>query len=451
MSPGFPGAQLSYSYWPCASPPALMLRKTPIEVAPRLGVKGAAIASNVKPKMTIHQLVEKIKPKLVEDDSVSLVLHSHKKDGRVLLPEMQLSDALKEQGNPEALRLFYSFEVEDSAEQFALSVLADGSSSAQASAAGTSAEAELAADESAETPAAGPAPAAGSSGASPAATPAPVLAAAEEDGEAPPPCLATVDDTSTHACGAAVSEASSSASASASASVPIASSSSSAAAAAPAAGSTEQTPAARPKLAVTAATRADVAQQAQQRASSGTGAAPPPPKLSPAALPPASRAIHESPGHHARLASEREIDSNAVARSEIEQEREQLHVARRFEYVPPAAPRTAAVQGSNPDVMAAAAAAGEAVHRVTRAGRQYGRLLTPVVHDAAQQALRDLSREESAHEWPPAVTREQATTTVDPARRSTAYFPRLLSRALRRSACSFRNWSCASRRCRASL
>ena len=135
-----------------------MLRKTPIEVAPRLGVKGAAIASNVKPKMTIHQLVEKIKPKLVEDDSVSLVLHSHKKDGRVLLPEMQLSDALKEQGNPEALRLFYSFEVEDSAEQFALSVLADGSSSAQASAAGTSAEAELAADESAETPAAGPAP-----------------------------------------------------------------------------------------------------------------------------------------------------------------------------------------------------------------------------------------------------------------------------------------------------
>ena len=123
-----------------------MLRKTPIEVAPRLGVKGAAIASNVKPKMTIHQLVEKIKPKLVEDDSVSLVLHSHKKDGRVLLPEMQLSDALKEQGNPEALRLFYSFEVEDSAEQFALSVLADGSSSAQASAAGTSAEAELAAD-----------------------------------------------------------------------------------------------------------------------------------------------------------------------------------------------------------------------------------------------------------------------------------------------------------------
>ena len=116
-----------------------MLRKTPIEVAPRLGVKGAAIASNVKPKMTIHQLVEKIKPKLVEDDSVSLVLHSHKKDGRVLLPEMQLSDALKEQGNPEALRLFYSFEVEDSAEQFALSVLADGSSSAQASAAGTSA------------------------------------------------------------------------------------------------------------------------------------------------------------------------------------------------------------------------------------------------------------------------------------------------------------------------
>ena len=47
-----------------------MLRKTPIEVAPRLGVKGAAIASNVKPKMTIHQLVEKIKPKLVEDDSV---------------------------------------------------------------------------------------------------------------------------------------------------------------------------------------------------------------------------------------------------------------------------------------------------------------------------------------------------------------------------------------------
>ena len=212
-----------------------------------------------------------------------------------------------------------------------------------------------------------------------------------------------------------------------------------------------QRPAARPKLAVTAATRADVAQQAQQRASSGMGAAPPPPKLSPAALPPASRAIHESPGHHARLASEREIDSNAVARSEIEQEREQLHVARRFEYVPPAAPRTAAVQGSNPDVMAAAAAAGEAVHRVTRAGRQYGRLLTPVVHDAAQQALRDLSREESAHEWPPAVTREQATTTVDPARRSTAYFPRLLSRALRRSACSFRNWSCASRRCRASL
>ena len=68
------------------------------------------------------------------------MLHSHKKDGTVLLPEMQLADALKEQGNPEALSLFYSFEVEDSAEQFAaLSVLADGSSSAQASAAGTSA------------------------------------------------------------------------------------------------------------------------------------------------------------------------------------------------------------------------------------------------------------------------------------------------------------------------
>ena len=34
------------------------MRKVSIEVVPRLGVKGPAIASNVKPKMTIHQLVE---------------------------------------------------------------------------------------------------------------------------------------------------------------------------------------------------------------------------------------------------------------------------------------------------------------------------------------------------------------------------------------------------------
>ena len=321
----------------------------------------------------------------------------------------------------------------------------------QASAAGTSAEAELAADESAETPAAGPAPAAGSSGASPAATPAPVLAAAEEDGEAPPPCLATVDDTSTHARGAAVSEASSSASASASASMPIASSSVFGRRGSAGGGEHRATPAARPKLAVTAATRADVAQQAQQRASSGMGAAPPPQAVAGGA---ASRVAGDSriarPPRETGI--EREIDSNAVARSEIEQEREQLHVARRFEYVPPAAPRTRRSAGSNRCNGCCRRRGRSGPPRYARRPAVWRRrLLTPVVHDAAQQALRDLSREESAHEWPPAVTREQATTTVDPARRSTAYFPRLLSRALRRSACSFRNWSCASRRCRASL